>query len=201
MAFVSQPTQEGPTSLSSSSSSIASEQAVLMQKSLTSLGHILTPLNEKRAATVLVEDYVFLFYSIYSKVFNKANVWINLYERRCTEPMSSQFLRNLGLKMGIEHLWSYFDVLPSVVTLWFGLLTKGGVTIITWLPHPHHHHVDILTSGGDSMQHVEGKVEVRFVEFKYRDDIHILLVTSWLRKQRRDIRKTRKMARSSSTKN
>ena len=112
MAFVSQPTQEGPTSLSSSSSSIASEQAVLMQKSLTSLGHILTPLIEKRAATVLVEDYVFLFYSIYSKVFNKASVWDNLYERRCTEPMSSQFLRNLGLKMGIEHLWSYFDVLP-----------------------------------------------------------------------------------------
>ena len=92
--------------------------------------------------------------------------------------MSSQFLRNLGLKMGIEHLWSYFDVLPSVVTLWFGLLTKGGVTIITSLPSHHHHHVDILTSGGDSMWHVEGKVEVRFVEFKYRDDIHILLVTS-----------------------
>ena len=65
-----------------------------------------------------------------------------------------------------------------VVTLWFGLLTKGGVTIITSLPHHHHHHVDILTSGGDSMRHVEGKVEVRFVEFKYRDDIHILLVTS-----------------------
>ena len=80
-----------------------------------------------------------------------------------------------------------------VVTLWFGLLTKGGVTIITSLPHHHHHHVDILTSGGDSMRHVEGKVEVRFVEFKYRDDIHILLVTSWLRKQRRDIRKTRKI--------
>ena len=93
--------------------------------------------------------------------------------------MSSQFLRNLGLKMGIEHLWSYFDVLPSVVTLWFGLLTKGGVAIITSLPHHHRHHqVDILTSGGDSMWHVEGKVEVRFVEFKYRDDIHILLVTS-----------------------
>ena len=88
-----------------------------------------------------------------------------------------------------------------VVTLWFGLLTKGGVTIITSLPHHHHHHVDILTSGGDSMWHVEGKVEVRFVEFKYRDDIHILLVTSWLRKQRRDIRKTRKMAWSISTKN
>ena len=80
-----------------------------------------------------------------------------------------------------------------VVTLWFGLLTKGGVAIITSLPHHHHHHVDILTSGGDSMQHVEGKVVVRFVEFKYRDDIHILLVTSWLRKQRRDIRKTRKI--------
>ena len=74
MAFVSQPTQEGPTSLSSSSSSIASEQAVLMQKSLTSLGHILTPLNEKNGATILVEDYVFLFYNINSKVFNKASV-------------------------------------------------------------------------------------------------------------------------------
>ena len=75
MAFVSQPTQEGPTSLSSSSSSIASEQAVLMQKSLTSLGHILTPLIEKRAATVLVEEYACCFTAyIYIKVFNKAGV-------------------------------------------------------------------------------------------------------------------------------
>ena len=103
---------------------------------------------------------------IYLKVFNKAVVI--LYGRRCTEPMSSQFLRNLGLKMGIEHLWSYFDVLScGDIVVW--AVDRG------W---SHHHHLIISSSDGDSMCHGEGKVEVRFVEFKYRDDIHILLVTS-----------------------